>query len=283
MAMAAALLMQGCVDDEPKLSDIAMYITPGADTEVTLASGEKERYEMKISTIHDYVASLKISSFDKYNGEIVWQDTKLTEKAVECQFVFTAPEIPSESAEVTLTFTATDNFGHVTTVKRLITVTNRMVSLPEKSGIVLYPEGSGMPDAIALADVARPFCLADSPTPEDADIYMTADEGFSNIAWHSNTKLKFLRNNTFNYVEATAQSISAVYASSTREDMVTNLQVNDIIIVGHGSMAEGVFMVTNILHGQGVPDCVQLSYKGIGRESTEPSGTDSDPSDSTGE
>lgn len=264
------MMLNGCIDDEPKLSDIALFVSPDADTEVELASGEKAKYDLRISTIHQNVASLQITSFDRYNGEVVWVDRTMTQKQEEYQFVYTAPEIPSESTDVELTFTATDNDGHKVAIKRNVLVINKMVSLPEKSGIVLYAEGAGLPDALNLDDVARPFCLANSPSPEEADIYMTAGESFSNITWASNTKLKFLRNNTFNYAEATAQSINAVYGSSTREDILTDIKVNDIIIIGHGQSASGVFMITNVVRGQGAADCIQFSYKGIGHEQVSP-------------
>ena len=164
-----------------------------------------------------------------------------------------------------LRFRATDNLGNEAKVTRTVNIKNKMVSLTEKTGIVLYDPATGMPDAISLADVSQPFNLADSPDPESADIYIEADVDFSPITWRSNTQAKFIRNNTFNYVEATASSINSVYRSSVREDRIADIAVNDIIIIGHGDAADGVFQVKNILRGDSHPHCIQLSYKGISR------------------
>lgn len=267
--LLAGMITIGCSDDNPELSQVAIFVTPGLSTNVTLSSGEKAKYTMDISTINDYVAALKITSFDRFKGETVWVDQTFDQKHFEYNFIYTAPQFESETTQITLTFTVTDNKGNTASVKRDITVINKIVSLAERTGIVLYAPSTGLADALSLSDVARPFNLADSPAPEQADIYMVANEDFSVISWLSNTNTKFLRNNTFNYVEATAASITSVYSSSTRQDNVTDLRVNDIILVGHGMTAEGVFMVTNVIRTPGLPNCIQLNYKGIGRSATE--------------
>lgn len=283
LGAAAALLAVGlasCDNDKPDMSQVAVFVTPSADTSVEISSGEKQLYSLDISTINDHVASLKITSFDRYNGETVWVDIPLDKKQLQYKFVYTAPQVEAENTEVTLTFTVTDNRGNEAMVTRRITVLNKIVTLAERTGIVLYSPSTGLADALSLADVTRPFNLADSPTPELADIYMVANADFSEIAWMSNTNAKFLRVNTFNYAEASASSISTVYKSSTHTDVVRNIAVNDIVIVGHGLVADGVFMVTNVIRTPGLPDCIQLNYKGIGKNTVdtpdEPAGDSED-------
>ena len=261
----ATMLLTMCAENTPDLSDVAILVSPGADTPVTLSSGDKTQYTLEISTIHDYVASLKITSFDRQHGETLYLDADFDKHNFTYTFTYTAPEIDRETMEVTLRFRATDNLGNEAKVTRTVNIKNKMVSLTEKTGIVLYDPATGMPDAISLADVSQPFNLADSPDPESADIYIEADVDFSPITWRSNTQAKFIRNNTFNYVEATASSINSVYRSSVREDRIADIAVNDIIIIGHGDAADGVFQVKNILRGDSHPHCIQLSYKGISR------------------
>ncbi len=261
----AAMLLTMCAEHTPDLSDVAILVTPGADTPVTLSSGDKAQYSLEISTIHDYVASLKITSFDRQHGETVCLDADFNKHNFTYTFTYTAPEIDRETLEVTLRFNVTDNLGNRAEATRTVTIKNKMLSLQEKTGIVLYAPASGMPDALSLADVSQPFVLADSPFPESADIYLDADTDFSPITWRSNTQAKFIRNNTFNYVEATAASINSVYRSSVREDKITDIRINDIIIVGHGDDADGVFQVKNIIRNSHTPDCIQMNYKGISR------------------
>ena len=52
------------------------------------------------------------------------------------------------------------------------------------------------------------------------------------------------------------------------QDVVADLQTNDIIIVGHGSEADGVFRIVNILRDFGGVSCMELSYKGIAHTDT---------------
>lgn len=252
-----------CTEETPELSDVAIFVKPGASEKVEMLSGDKFRYEVEISTPHDYVASLKVVSFDRLHGEKVYFEEKYNSSKVECSVIYEAPESDRETLDVELRFIACDNLGNKNEVTRKVRVVGRMYALPEKTGIVLYGPGSGMADALSLADVSRPFCLADAPDPDIADIFVEAPADFSTVGWRSNTEAKFIRVNTFNYVEATPSSINQVYLSSVPQDAVADLQTNDIIIVGHGRQADGVFRIVNILRDSGGVSCMEMSYKGI--------------------
>lgn len=269
--VACTSLMLGltmCTENTPDLSDVAIFVTPGASEKVEMLSGDKYRYEVDMSTIHDYVASLKVVSFDRLHGETVCFEETYSSPTVKRSVVYEAPETDRETLEVELRFIVTDNLGNKNEVNRKVRVVGRMVALPEKTGIVLYGPQSGMPDALSLADVSRPFCLADAPDPDLADIHVVAPADFSTVDWRSNTEAKFVRVNTFNYVEATPTGINQVYRSSVPQDVVADLHTNDIIIVGHGSEADGVFRIVNILRDFGGVSCMELSYKGIAHTDT---------------
>lgn len=80
----------------------------------------------------------------------------------------------------------------------------------------------------------------------------------------SNTAAKFVRSNSFDYAMTSAPNLQAVYQSSTRCDVITNLQTNDIILVGHGDRAEGVIRISNIVRTETSSErCVVISYKGV--------------------
>ena len=261
-ALMLTLTLGACVDDKAELSQVVITVSPGSSTSVQLEPGDKQRYQIELSTINDYVASFTITSFNKKLGEDVLLDTRINQKTYQTTFVFTAPETGADESTVELTFTATDNVGNTVQITRLVTVINKLVIMPEKTGIVLYSPLSGMPDALMLSDVARPFSLQTSPLAAEADIFVESNEEFNPISWASNSKTKFIRNNTFNYTEATAYSINAVYSSSYHSDVITDIQPNDIIIVGHDNTAQGVFMVTLISRGNAAgPDYMTLSYK----------------------
>lgn len=255
--------MVSCSSEPSDLSDVAVFVTPANDQKVELRSGEKQIYDLKISTIHDFVKSLTITSFDKQNGEKILFEETYNEKSLNTTFVYTAPEILSEEAEVTLTFTVKDNLGNQNKATRKVTVVNNLVFLPQRTGIVLYSPFTGRPDALSLSDVSRPFNLADSRVPETADIYIDSNPTFTEVNWSSNTQTQFIRMNNFNYANATAIGLQAVYESSNRMDKITDIKVNDIIIVGHGKTVQGVFMVTNILRDSSEANHMIVNYKGI--------------------
>ena len=243
--------------------------------EVVLASGEKEQYELQISTTHEYISRLLITCFDKKNGERTLLDEEINQKSLTTKFIFTAPEIGDVEGQATLSFKVWDEDGHTAQVERTVKIVNKIVMLPELTGIVLHSPYSDLPDALSFQNASNPFKLEYSPEPEKADLFLECNEDFTSISWKSNTKAKFIRNNTFNYSEASGLSINAVYESSLKTDYIDNIKPNDIIIVGHGTMADGVFFVNSINRGSLLQsDYMIVSYKPI--KETLPSDTPSD-------
>lgn len=263
--LALCTCFMACTDDTPELSDVVIFVTPAQDVPVSLSSGDKYRYDLEMSTIHDYVANFSIKSFDNRFGNITHIDTVCNQKNINYSFLYTAPELDRDSIDVELKFRVADNLGNNVEISRTVHVKNKLISITEKTGIVLYNPHIGLPDALSLDDVSQPFILAGSPDSLSADIYIESDIDFTSVSWKSKTKAKFIRNNTFNYVEATADRINSVYQSSIRQDRISDLRSNDIIIVGHGDRAQGVFHVRNIIRSNTVGNvaCMQLSFKGI--------------------
>lgn len=264
-AIITSAMFVMCTEDVPDLSDVAIFVSPKADSTVVLESGQKAQYKLDISTPNKYISRFTISSFDSENGSVMLLDSICDTDKINYSYIYTAPEIDTDSLKVEIKFTAQDENGNNAEILRLLMIKNRMVSVAEKSGIVLYGPHSGMPDALSFEDVSQTFVLATSPDSLSADVYIAADESFSKITWKSKTKTKFIRNNTFNYVSATASSINSVYQSSIREDQIDNIQINDIILVGHDDSADGVFQVKNIIRNNEYENvaCMQLSFKGI--------------------
>lgn len=254
-----------CTEDTPDLSNVALFISPGNDSIVSISSGDKAQYKLDISTINNHIKRLTISSFDAQFGNITYIDSSFVKNKIAYTFIYNAPEIDRDSLNVELKFEAEDSNGNTAEITRSLIIKNRYISMDENNGIVLYGANAGMPDALSFADVSQPFVLAESPDSLSADLYVNANHDFTSISWKSKTKTKFIRNNTFNYVAATANSINSVYQSSVREDVINDIKINDIILVGHENYADGVFFVKNIIRDNSVVGgaCIQLSYKGI--------------------
>lgn len=252
-----------CTESTPELSDVVIFVSTQNDEQI-IESGDKVQYTLEMSTIHKNIERFSISSFDSQYGKIIHIDSICTRNKIDYSFIYAAPEINRDSLNVELYFEVFDNENNSQKVSRTLLIKNRMVSIAEQSGITLYMPQSGMPNAVSLNDVSQPFVLETSPDSLSADIYVEYNFNKS-ILWKSKTKLKFIRNNSFNYVNATANSINAVFQSSVRTDQVEDIKNNDIILVGHNN-AKGVFLVRNIIQNENNNKiCLQLSFKGIKR------------------
>lgn len=241
-----------------------MFITPKASDEITALSGDVVRYKVDLYTTGNYINRFKVESFDSYFGNITQKDTALDESIPSIYFDYHAPVIDRDSLDVTLTFHAWDDNNNKCEATRSLMIKNKLILAEEKSGIILWKPGNGLPDALFFSDPAQTFCMTDSPDSARADLYIKSDDSFELISLHSNSKAGFVRNNNFNYTEATAMSIQSVYSGSRVDDVIRDLRVNDIILVGHNKIADGVFTVLNIIRtGNDNEKCIRLSFKGV--------------------
>ena len=262
----APFLLTSCIGGEQELSDVVLLITPKNDSTLVAGSGEKIRFQIKLSTINAYVNRLVISSFDMDNGQSVLRDTIFAEhkKELNHSFIYTIPMFNKETAEVELSFVAEDDLGNQREIVRNISVKNSQYLMDELSPITIYAHNSYLPNALNFERITQPFITTYAPDSLKADIWINPDNAESSITWESQTGTKFIRYNDFNYPSATAASLQAIYTSSKRYDAVRDIKANDIIIVGHEDMVEGVFYVNNVISDANIQgECLQLSYKGV--------------------
>ncbi len=266
MLIAASALTGffSCDEDKDDLSDVAILVSPKAETGVVLFSGEKARYQLDFYTTHERVSRMKVRSFNAVEGELTLLDTTFAAKPSTYDFIYTAPYVSRDSIDVLLTFEAWDDAGSQCEVRRNVTVKSQSAIIAEKSGIVLWSPQSGRADALSFSDPSQTFNWRSSPDSVNADIYLTANDGFTLLSLRSNTKAKLVRNNSFDYASATALGTQIVYESSRRSDLIDQLNTNDIILVGHDSRAEGIIRIQNIIRSDDTDECcVQIAFKGI--------------------
>ncbi len=263
LAATAIIGITQCESKTDELSDVVIIVSPGAEKKPSLYAGEKTLYTVQLKTPNEFISSLEVTSFDPQNGVIPVFEEALHQKDITLSVPFSAPALNRDSVALVLTFKATDNLGNRAEVARRVLILNKAIAMAEKTGIVLYSPASGLADALEFENISHPFSLADAPDSTRADLYLIASESFEQISWHSKTQAKFLRNNSFDYASATPTAIQSVFENSIRTDVVNDIKINDIIIVGHGNKAQGVFFVSNVVRNGATPDCIQLSYKGI--------------------
>jgi hypothetical protein len=77
--------------------------------------------------------------------------------------------------------------------------------------------------------------LADSSGVDLIEFDLEDDEELS-YSFSSYSGIKFIRNNDFNYAEATNQSAMDSYESSTPQSIISNVNVDDIIIAKYDTV-----------------------------------------------
>ncbi len=263
-ALFLCLTFEMCNESLPDLSDVVILVSPPKDSTVVIESGHKVQYSLDISTINNNIRRFRISSFDESNGTKLYLDSACNNKNIYYIFEYTAPEADKDSLNVTLNFEAEDNLGNIGDIQRFLIIRSKNLQVSQLDGIVMYNPNDHLPSALSLGNVSQPFVFDASTDSVSADIYIESDAEFTTIAFKSNTNTKFIRNNSFNYATASARLIKSAYEGSKKENMINDIRVNDIILVGYGDTAKGVFMVNNIIRNDAYSNsCIQLSYKEI--------------------
>lgn len=254
-------------DDEAnhELSDIALIITPAATDTVKLQAGEKQIFTMRyyVNT-GGKVNRLQVKSVDNENGELLLEDTIYTEEIQEATFIYVAPQTTKEQLDVTLTFVLYETTGTKTKQIRKVRVTNKLLMLQEYGPVVLYM-ATDKADAIMFDSPTQTFDHVLEGENRQSDLYLAVDtlaEGDYAISFASETEARFVRANSFDYAAASSNAIQTVYGNSVRTARVSDLQTHDIVIVGHGTQAEGILFVQHIIR-QGTDNelCMQMRYK----------------------
>ncbi len=270
--ICAALLFCACDEDQKEISPVAIFINPEASHIEQANSGDKCFFHIDFYTENDYVSRLKITSKDKFQGMVDLLDISWDAPIKDYDFVYTAPITNKDSMLVYITFEAWDNMGNKCSTERIVNVINKRILIEEQSGIVLWAEETGRANALSFASPTKTFNLLNSSEADKADFIVDTDISFETITLRSNTATKFVRNNSFDYASTTAISLQASYEASKSQDIIEDLRINDIILVGHNETAEGVFRIVNIIRTAGDENCVQMAFKGISNKNSDNTG-----------
>lgn len=251
-ALVSLCCMVSCFN-EKDASDIVLLVTPSA---TTVAEGGNIQFGIETWSIHGSLSSIGITSFDEENGLTELHSESGLPDRYSGNYIYTAPETDRESLNVDITFHVDDVAGYSKETTVRITVNATDISLPEYSAISIYSPFSGKDDGFNIAEHST---LSSSVASEDRiDIYMYAgpESGTDSFSpeWRTMTDIKFVRANSFDYPGATASSLSAFYRGSVKTDNVAAISNDDIIIVGRGDTALGVFKVIGVFDAAGSAD-----------------------------
>ena len=218
--------------------------------------GTKILYEISCSSLSSNLKRFGIKSFDLENGEITYVDSIINEaKKFDYTFIYSVPEFANDSVEVMLKIKAEDLNNDFYELNLRVTVLGGSgLLLPEMAGIIIYSGSSMQRNAFSLNAPSQPFVMAYADSI-DIDVYDLPNEinpETLSKEWHTNTDVRFVKANSFNYASATSAGIKSNYVSSIRQKFVLDISPNDIILLGRGDKACGVIMITEVVDNNGI-------------------------------
>ena len=223
LGAALLFLISGCGKDpiSPSIS-----VVPG-DLHINLQASQVVEFDVK-----GYAGDHPLSRILIQQKPIGGVTTTLLDTAVsgqQSQFLYVyAP--PPGIEDVAVIFKVEDTEGYDgETVRRVFLEGNSLLS--ESTGHRVYSKYSSESNAFDLNQL-DPLFLSAAPDSSIVDLVEfdeTDDEALSGTLW-SYSGVQFVRNNAFNYPEATNASAQATFESSTPLDVVTAIAPDDILI-----------------------------------------------------
>lgn len=237
------VLFTGCITNEDESKVTIYYKIP---TE-KLYWGDKIEIQIEATTKNQYLKKFTVHSFDTQYGKITLKDTIPDKKTLKYTHIYTIPPFNKDSINIKFLFEAIDDENNIQQNSCELTVFSQSTVLSEKTGYSMYSAKSGKPDTFSLKNLQTIFyAIADSAL---TDIYNYDNPEILNEdmsrEWRSRTNICFIKNNSFNYMEATDISVKSTYLNSVKQPVVKNLSNDDIILIGR-EKAYGVIKIINI-------------------------------------
>lgn len=240
------LAVSSCQKDE---SDVWVMATPltsvilPADPEVpesVEAKGFRADtdvfFDIEIISIHGALASLEGSVSDPVNGSKSFLQMELSEKSYRGQILYHTPAT-DVALKLVFTFKAVDAQGYTGKYSTSVYVYPASGALlKEQTSLSLVCGNSSDHNAFSFTTgqtlfYQRPDEATDATSV--ADIILEEYEG--GLRLFTATDIKFVRNSSFDYSQATATGVRNVYLNSTRSDFVPSVLADDIILIGRVS------------------------------------------------
>lgn len=225
------LLLNACKTKEEE--GPAIFVTPDA---LVLNADANDLIEFTINAVAGDNELKKVQITQKPEGGITStiKDTTLFGSNAEFFYVYT---VPVGAPRILLTFTVIDASGKTLSTLRDLYV-NSATYLTETTGYELFsPFHFGSNNAMNLGNLSY---LQLDTNPDSTVVDLTekdeTDDGTISRNITSLSGIKFVRNNSYNYAQASATSAASNYVSSVPQQLITNIQVNDILITEYDTV-----------------------------------------------
>ena len=193
-------------------------------------------FDIEIISTHGALASLEGSVSDPVNGSKSFLQMELSEKSYRGQILYHTPAT-DVALKLVFTFKAVDAQGYTGKYSTSVYVYPASGALlKEQTSLSLVCGNSSDHNAFSFTTgqtlfYQRPDEATDATSV--ADIILEEYEG--GLRLFTATDIKFVRNSSFDYSQATATGVRNVYLNSTRSDFVPSVLADDIILIGRVS------------------------------------------------
>ena len=156
-------------------------------------------------------------------------DTLVGGNFLNIDFEYLVPvDVAGES--VIFTFAATDIDGREgSSARRVVVAIDTSIVLTETTGHSMFSSNSLNADAYNLEDNSPQFSSINDSTDRDIQDATDTSSTLSRI-WISPAGGKLVKFSGFDYANATNVSVENAYLAGTKLDLISNLQINEIII-----------------------------------------------------
>ncbi len=238
------LLTAACKKDDNSLP--YLQVSPSA-INILANQGDTKVFEIFADGGMDELIKFTIQVQLENQAKMTVLDTTINIKKFYYTYQYFVPDTITGS--VFVTFTAYDKDGDIGQSATRIIVSSVSTYLTEYTGTVIFSKFSGKPDAFDIATNSVQFSSTAAHNLLDIADFDTIP-GDSALArqWHSPAGNQFVLFNGFDYANATDLSAMNAYNAGQKLDMISGLNINDIIITKEaGSNVYAVIKITNIV------------------------------------
>lgn len=241
----AAFTFASCFN-EGDASIIAIYAAPSSNS---VSSGEKMYFDVQVTTANQSLTRFEIETFDSMNGSRKIYTATPGTQSFKDRVVYEALAVETDSTFVEFNFKAEDNTGEQAHITMKIKVYGGGGTLlPEISGIVLYSPWSGKEDAFSFTTMQPLHSATNEPENIDLRLIAPNQDAMNPLNIGTDADITFARANNFDYASATWSGLQSVFMNSVRTNIINNVNVDDIILVGRETLSED----TNVIQTLGV-------------------------------
>ncbi|MCQ2057336.1 MAG: hypothetical protein MJY75_03910 [Bacteroidaceae bacterium] len=232
-----------CNRDDEGLTPVVILFENELAT--TARSGERIPFDVYTFTSGDNsISRILVRSYDpEYGYDTLYADYAPAQHKVRYSVEYVPKEYTADSVLVDVQFMSYDQNDRKFQVSRKIMVYTVYHKLENHSTYQLHAYDGTSANGFCLSDLNR---LYNSDEQDSLDVYLKNSTGETGeVSMLTNAAdVDFLRDNSFDFSNATSRSVNDNYNNHERLSKVTEIKPGDCIFVGYRRKAWGVFKCT---------------------------------------